>query len=348
MTTRFDLLTLCLLAAAPAFGQALPAPGPGAPSTKAALTEGSHPALPVSPGFADARAQKALEAYKLPAQTFPIKLGPAKQDKRYTEREVSFPSAVTTRWPTITGTYFAPKKATRKTPVPGVVVVHHLGGGFQAEEMLARHLANNGLAAYTISLPNYGKRREKGTRQGFLRTEPLTALKGFQQAVQDVIRAGDFLRSRPEVIHSRVGLVGISLGAFVSSVARGVDPRFRRTVLILGGGNLTSMIEEIPQASKVLKKVTGGGSIDALKAMIKPFITPVDPVTFARRVLPQDVLMFNALKDEIVPVSSAKALWRALGKPEIHWYDTDHLGLTAHLLEVIGKTTKHLKGRSAI
>lgn len=348
--TRRPLLFAALLIGAPCFAQAdaVADSPPAKAKPKAEVSQGAHPALPVLPKLGN---QRALEGYVLPAQRFTIKLGPAKRNKRYSEREVAFPSPVTTSWPTITGKYFAPHAASAKKRAPAAVVVHHLGGGFQAEEILARHLANNGIAAFTISLPNYGKRREKGTKQGFLQSsggDPMAALRGFQQAVKDVIRAGDFLRSRPEVNKRRVGLVGVSLGSFVSSVARGVDPRFRRTVLLLGGGNLMAMLEKLPQAGKVLKQLGGGGDMESLKAMIKPFVDPVDPITFAARVLPQDILMFNALKDEIVPRSSTDALWRAFGKPTIHWFDVDHVGIVRHLDQVIKHTTKHLKGRSPI
>ena len=58
----------------------------------------------------------------------------------------------------------------------------------------------------------------------------------------DVRRAADFLRSRPEVDPSRVGVTGISLGAIVGSTTAGVDGRFAKAVLTIGGGDLARIL----------------------------------------------------------------------------------------------------------
>lgn len=335
---RLTTFALALLASAPALAQqARPAPRP-----EPTILWGSHPELPVAAGVGEAA---DLRHYRLAKGKFKITMGPALALRGMTSQEVSFPSPVQETWPTIHGTYYRPQAASETRRVPAAVIVHHLGGGFEAEEMLAQFLSANGVATFTISLPNYGKRRIKGTKQGFLQQatrDPVLAFSGFQQAVKDVIRAGDFLRSLPEVDPDRVGVAGVSLGAFVSSVAKGVDPRFRQTVLILGGGNLPALLSNIPNLGRYL------GQNEALAGLLRPLVKPVDPCTYAERVNPAEVLMLNATEDEIVPRSSTDALYNALGRPEIKWYECGHYGLALHLLEVMNLTLDHLKKRTPL
>lgn len=295
------------------------------------------PALPAAPEIGP---QAELAAYRSEAGSFRVNLGEPKVTRSYTQYQVSFPSLRQERWKTVTGIYFEPKGLKPGAKVSAAVVVHHLGGRFDAEVLLAQHLASNGVAAFFLELPNYGRRQIKGTKQGFVRLGPDVASAGFQQAALDVIRASDFLRSRPEVKADQVGAVGVSLGAFVTAVAKGIDPRLRRTVLLLGGGGLDTMINSFKESKELLEHL--GVTPDQLGAVFKD----VDPLTFAERVHPADVLMLNGLKDKIVPPEATKKLWNAYGRPQIKWYDVDHYGLVNHLPEVLQLTLDHLRGRS--
>jgi len=299
---------------------------------------GSSPQLPIRPHLGP---KKSLENYRVAAEEFSIVLGAPIVAKKTIQRDVHFSSAVKTQWPEIHGTYYQPRGL--KAKAPAAVVVHHLGGSVEAEKILAKHFATNGVAAVFIYMPNYGPRQIKGTKQGFLQSQkPELAFKTFQQAVLDVIRAADFLRSRPEVDPSRVGAVGVSLGAFVTAVARGVDPRLRRTVLVMAGGGLADMFLNMPEAKELLSHT----KLDL--AQLPKILHPVDPLTFAERVHPSDVLMLNAKRDELVPTESTLRLQRALGGPRLIWFDCGHYGLALHIGKVMNLALDHLKGRDPL
>jgi dienelactone hydrolase len=298
---------------------------------------GTQPDLPIVPEIGSSE----LKNYRMPAKRFEITLERTERLGTVVKRAVSFPSPIQKRWPTIHGNYYRPANASALRPVPAAVVVHHLGG-YKPEERLAEKLAQNGVAAISIMLPNYGKRQERGTSQGFISSDPFGAFKHFQQAVKDVIRASDFLRSRREVDSSRVGVVGISLGAIVSSIAKGVDPRLRQTVLILGGGDLLGLVTSLGPVKAFM------GDTSAITRALRPIVVPIDPTTFASRVNPGEVLMVNALQDQIVPRSSTDQLHDAFGAPKIHWFDCDHNGLIKHLDEVMELSLKHLSTRSPL
>jgi cephalosporin-C deacetylase-like acetyl esterase len=308
-----------------------------------AQTSGRSPALPTGEGKDDA----ALASYRVAEERFDITIGPPEAKGRsFTAFPASFPSPVKSRWTTIHGTYYRPARLRPGQRVPAAVVVHHLGGSFDAEKVLAQHLAINGVSAFFISLPNYGLRREPNTREGFLsERDPLAIVPGFRQAALDVIRAGDFLRAMPEVDPERVGVVGVSLGAVVSALARGVDTRLGRTMLVIGGGDLHRLLTESPEAKQLLERAkVAPDQIRPALALIQPMLKPIDPVTFARRVRTQDVLMVNAANDEVIPRSSTVALWEALGQPEIKWMRCGHYGSVLHLLTIMNDALDHLRG----
>jgi cephalosporin-C deacetylase-like acetyl esterase len=294
---------------------------------------GSQPRLPVS-----SDGPRELAEYELPAERFSIQLGELEVHRSYARREVTFPSPLQERWPQVHGTYYVPVGLRAGERVPGAVVVHHLGGSFDAEAFLAQHLAQNGVAAFFISLPNYGERREEGTRQGFLDPEdPVGSFTGFRQAALDVIRASDFLRAMPEVDPEQVGAVGVSLGAVVTALARGLDTRLGRTVLVIGGGDLPRLISESPEIQRFAE------GIDLDPEQLQSVLTPVDPLTFASRVRTEDVLMLAARRDEVIPRACTDQLWEALGRPTIRWFNCGHYGVVLHMPTLMNAVLDHLR-----
>ena len=63
--------------------------------------------------------------------------------------------------------------------------------------------------------------------------------------------------------------------------------------------------------------------------------TPLDPLTHAHRLVGKKILMMAAKVDEVVPPSSARALWEAAGRPPIRWFDCGHYSAIGYLLPAI-------------
>lgn len=309
----------------------------------AARAEGEAQLTGFQPALGGGEGPAALAMYRLPEERFTIELGPEQRHRSYVRREVRYPSPVRDRWPVITGTYYTPIGLRETDQRPAAVIVHHLAGDFGAEAYMAQHLAQAGVPAVFIALPNYGPRREPGTKQGFLRQEdPVGGFAAFRQAALDVIRSADFLRAMPGVDPRQVGVVGVSLGAVVSALARGVDPRLGRTVLVIGGGDVMTLLRESREVQGVLEE-------GLRKAQVKledlpGLLAPVDPLTFAGRVRTEDVLMLNARRDEVIPEKCTLSLWEAMGRPRIEWMDCGHYGVVLHVLRVMNSALDHIRG----
>jgi dienelactone hydrolase len=131
----------------------------------------------------------------------------------------------------------------RRGKVPALIVVNGHGGdkyswyAFYAGILYARA----GAAVLTYDPIGEGERhreRRSGTRahdQNLMPREMGQRLGGL--LVTDVMQAGAYLQSRPEVDPRRIGAMGYSLGSFLVALAGAVDPRLHACVLA-GGGNL--------------------------------------------------------------------------------------------------------------
>ncbi|HVE40541.1 MAG TPA: alpha/beta hydrolase family protein [Planctomycetota bacterium] len=296
---------------------------------------------------ADPALQALLKAYEFTEPNFAWTLRETRKGEKVTQYWLSFPSAVKTEIPennTVWCRYWQPNDgATRR---PAAVLLHWLGGNFDALEIVGLRMAESGIATLMLYMPGYGPRRPKEGPKEKLGTKDMDAMIAtLRQAVLDVRRAGDWLASRPDVEASRVGLVGISLGAVVGSLTAGVDDRFGRSVFLIGGGDLAAIVmngsKETAAAKARLEK--DGFTVDQLRGMWKN----IDPITFASRVRPEEILLINAEADEVIPKECTLRLGAAMGGPELRWFKGGHYALLFQLGKALKDITGHLRERTA-
>ncbi len=300
-------------------------------------------------GVADAELRADLEAFRGSDAAFewemkPLKTGPGGAVEVY---ELTFPSPVVTPFPennVVWCKFFPPQGVPAGARVPAVCVLHHLGGEFTIEEVLCDYLARSGVAALYVEFPFYNQRRPKDeprARRIFSGGDLEAFRDGARQAVLDVRRAGDWLLSRPDVDPERLGVVGISLGAMLGSIVGGVDPRFGRNVLIIGGGDLPSIFLHPSDETRGIRRTLEERGLT--RADIEALVRPIEPCRFAHRLRGKHVLMINADRDEIIPRASTEALWRAMGEPEIVWFKAGHVTIAAYLMDLLRLTRDHLQ-----
>jgi len=275
----------------------------------------------------------AVARFRLKRKNFRWVLTYESATQNYLVADLSFPSEVKTRWPevsTVLAEYYIPKASGK---VPAVVVLDILEGNFIVARSLARTLADNGIAALAMHMPFFGKRTPKGQPEvGLLSADISFARDAITQAVLDIRSAAMWLRTRKEIDPHKTGIVGVSLGAVIGALAVGVDDSFARSALILGGGDVAQIIWASPEASRLKAQLLEQGyTLEKLRKELKP----VDPLTYANRINPRTLIMFNGKKDQTVTKECAAKLWREAGKPKIVWYDTTHLGMVLYTNKVL-------------
>jgi len=242
---------------------------------------------------------------------------------------------------TVYAEYFRPLL---KEKFPAVIVLHIAGGDFELSRFISGRLAANGIGALFVQMAYFGCRRPPDQPRMRMLSEDVDLTRcAVIQTVMDIRRAGLWLSLRPEVDAKRIGIVGPSLGAMVGSLVAGVDPRFTRGAFVVGGGDLATMIWTSTLTVRAKQNMIAKGmTFETLQQKVKE----VDPLTYARNVNPRGMLMVNARCDTIVPPDCTLKLWEAMGKPQILWYDTDHVQLLAYLFEVTNKVIAHFAAKN--
>ena len=115
---------------------------------------------------------------------------------------------------------------TLEGPVSAVIALHGAGGNVSGMERYASVLAAEGFAVYLL---HYFDRTgtEPADLQSMKRNFPL-----WMKSLWDAI---SFIETQPQVNHERIGLLGFSLGAYLSLANSAIDPRVKAVVEFFGG-----------------------------------------------------------------------------------------------------------------
>ena len=202
-------------------------------------------------------------------------------------------------------------------------------------------LARRGVPAIMPVLPYYGERAKAEGWKALLR-DPKLFLDMAYQSAEDIRRTFDLLASRPEIDAHRIDITGVSLGGILGANAAGMEPRFHRTVLLLAGGDLMTilngahdaihldeaLLRDVPRFQDWLGKFLAGQQA-AITARIRAF----DPLTLAPALRSEQrgqVLMINVVGDEVIPNACTKKLAAALGiSDRVVWlYGQEHQTFT--------------------
>lgn len=266
---------------------------------------------------------------------------PSEPGKLFDIERVTMPSPVAAPYPelnTIDVTVFSPRR-----PNGAAVVIIPIWKGPEdgLERVIARQLAGNGFLAAIVPLPGQWKRRPKGFSNGdyTVSADVARTRDAMLQGMADVRRVAHWLRRDRGIAEGRLGVLGVSLGGFVSATALSVLDEFSAAVVALAGGGIADVLlgdsrETRRVRDEILKR---GISREELARLCAEF----DPVTFADPARRDRVLMFNAEADEIVPAESGRKLWAAYGSPEIIWVPAGHYTAIFYLPQLLERATAH-------
>ncbi len=203
---------------------------------------------------------------------------------------------------------------------PVVLVMHILNGDDALVEVMSQSLLRRGISTIRFKLPYYGERGDERGEMAILE-QPARFAEILEQAMLDIRRVVDLVASRPEVDTDHLGITGVSLGALVSAAAVGSEPRLSRTMMILGGGDLSTIIGYSEETRELRKK------LDALplsqQDVIWTKIRQYDPLTQANILRPLAksgrVFFITAEDDEVIPPVCAQKLADAMELPADQW-----------------------------
>lgn len=223
------------------------------PLAAAAAASATSPAAAPAPSAVHARGARALwdvKALDAPPAVFPVDV-PASNDYGRVEgvKPILYEGEPLDGRPTRVFAWLGlPEGASAERKVPAVVLVH--GGGGTA---FAKWVATWNARGYAAIAMDTNGSVPQGERDG--RPHPRHAFSGppgwgasvaqigrperdqwTYHAVAAIMRAHSLVRSLPEVDAERTGITGISWGGYLTSIAMGVDGRFKFAAPVYGCG----------------------------------------------------------------------------------------------------------------
>lgn len=186
-----------------------------------------------------------------------------------------------------------------RTPAPAALLIH---GYTSRKERMAdgfgMALLERGIASLSVDLPLHGERQ--GSLDANALRNPFEVVARWRLAVDEGRMAIRLLQEHAAIDRSRLGLVGYSLGSFLSVTIAAAEPDVRATLLAAGGD-----LPEIPFGPIVR--------------------TVADPPRMVRKLAGRPLLMVNGTLDRTIVPEQAKRLFAAAAEPkEIRWYAGGH------------------------
>jgi hypothetical protein len=211
----------------------------------------------------------------------------------------------------------------RDPEAPWLVCVHGFGMGAPLVNLAgfgATHL-HDGLGvnlAFPV-LPLHGARgaaRMSGSE--LLRPDYVQMVHLFANATHDVRRLLRWLRARGA---RRIGLYGISLGAYVASLVAALEDGLSCIIAGIPAVDFPSLARD--NESWVMRSQRVHTERDW--QLVRKVTQPVSPLALPPRVPRERRFIYAGIADRVVRPDQPSALWRHWERPEIHWFSGGHM-----------------------
>ena len=226
------------------------------------------------------------------------------------------------------------------TPRPWLVCVHGFAMGTPRINFFgfpARYLHEElGLNLIFPVLPLHGPRGVARMSGGeVLRPDYLRMVLLFAQAVWDVRRAISWVRAEGG---ESVGLYGISLGGYVSSLVASLEEDLRCVIAGIPAVDFASLARD--NEPWIMRRYDRDFALDW--QLVRAITHVVSPLAFKPHVPREGRFIYAGVADNIARPDQARALWRHWDRPAIHWFQGGHvLGLRDRGIEpFLGKALR--------
>ena len=216
--------------------------------------------------------------------------------------------------------------------------------GPQGQRLLALVFTRMGFAVLLLPLPYQYGRAPDGYRTGelTLSSDLARTREAALQGAADIARAGLWLERARGYPPERQGLLGVSLGGHVASLALGAYPeRFAGAALLLAGSHVDgALFRRNGITDHILEELERRG---VTPEEARSLVRAIDPAAHARPALAERVLLVAGDADPVVPKESAEALARAWGGARTLWYPGGHYDVIRHAGTVLQEVGEHFR-----
>lgn len=210
-------------------------------------------------------------------------------------------------------------------PRATVLALHGFGMGYpriDAIALFASEWFRRGLDVALLTLPYHGPRAASDARfsgDRFAVPHMARLAEAVRQASYEIRLARRWLH---EETGAPVGLLGLSLGGYLTALAAGLDPDLDFAVAMVPPVCMGDLSWRFFERSRQRRRGADPAfSLPELRAAFRVH----SPLAHPPRVPPERLLIVAGRGDRIVPPEHPNALWRHWGEPAIHWFSGSHL-----------------------
>jgi dienelactone hydrolase len=203
------------------------------------------------------------------------------------------------------------KKGNRNMPV--VIFMHGMGGSKEQNAGRLRELAGKGLFVVAIDAYLHGERKvpgifRPGKGMGDLGEDYSIWVhqSSVSHTARDVSKIIDALSARADVDHSRIGVMGISMGSSTCMVLACKEPRVSVVVGLIGAVDFWYDVTKTPPgAAQDAKR-------KALSPRVRRLVSSIDPLPRKAAIAPKALLLANGARDKGIDIKSVRSFVKGL------------------------------------
>jgi dienelactone hydrolase len=245
----------------------------------------------------------------------------APKDLRFvSKRAFRFTSAVTSLWErnnTVHGRFFMASKHWQDNPT--VILLHGWNAQMAYRTLfphVARRLVKRGVNTLMFELPYHGQRKPRGRKavRNFLSGDLVHVTRAVHQAVADARALVAWLKEQG---CTRIGLWGISLGAWLSGLLACSEARVDFAVLMTPVSRMDRVIAELDFCAPIRRSLRGA----------KPRLDSLNLTTHQPKLAPDDILVVASEHDLFAPIATVEELCETWGGPELWRIQHGHISV---------------------
>lgn len=231
----------------------------------------------------------------------------------------------------------------QEEPRGTMVILHGFAMGWPAIDGFVQSAAlwyERGLDVVLLTLPDHGPRRPEGavfSGQNFTVPHAMRLAAAVRQAVFEVLSVVAWLRGRSS---RPVGLMGMSLGGYLTSVAAGLSSDLDFAVPIVPPACIGDLAWRVYRDTGHHR---AGPDAIVNEANMRAAFYLHSPLAHPLRLPRERAFIVAGAGDRIVPPEHPTALWRHWGRPEILWLRGSHMAAMGNRRLVRG-VARHLEG----
>lgn len=230
-----------------------------------------------------------------------------------------------------------------RRPFGTVLAVHGFSMGqprIDAVALFASQWFEAGLDVALMTLPYHGRRTPSDARfsgERFAAPHVARLCEAVRRSVYEIRLLVDWLRARGS---ARVGLLGLSLGGYLSSLMAGLYDDLDFVIPMVPPVCIGDLAWRFFEQSRYYGSAPGAAFT---RAEMRAAYRVHSPLTYPLRVPRERVLIIAGRGDRIVPAEHPYALWRHWGEPAIHWFSGSHLAPFGRG-RIFAAAKQHLRG----